>query len=117
MDHFIDELTNPKFNINEEQNEYTMIELVKKTSIEIDVPEPIKISLLSLLEVINKINNVLEKIYVKIEKHQKIYFKNMFKINIQDEIMCTVNLTNLFNSRLELLFNLLKIYKDIVIKN
>lgn len=114
MENLIDEITNPKFDIDD-QNDYSMVELVRKTSIEIIVPEPVKISLLSLLEVINKINNVLEKIYVKIGEHQKTYFKNMFKINIHNEINKVLFLTNLFNSRLTILFELLKIYKDKVI--
>ena len=117
MDNLIDEIINPKFDIekNSENAEYSVIEMVRKTSIEINVPEPIKISLLSLLDVINKINNVLEKIYRKIAEHQKIYFKNMFKIDIHNEINKILFLTNLFNSRLTILFELLKIYKDKII--
>ena len=121
IEKLIDELTNPKFDVvkekekEKENNDYSMVELVRKTSIEITIPEPVKISLLSLLDVINKINNVLEKIYIKIAEHQKIYFKNMFKINIHNEINKVLFLTNLFNSRLMLLFELLKIYKDKVI--
>ena len=117
IDNLIDEIINPKFDIDKdsENAEYSVVEMVRKTSIEINVPEPIRISLLSLLDVINKINNVLEKIYSKIDKHQKIYFKNMFKIDIHNEINKVLFLTNLFNSRLTILFELLKIYKDKVI--
>jgi hypothetical protein len=128
VESIINELTNPKYKMEDEDNEeeknlsdkdnteFTMIELVRKTSIEITVPEPVKISLLSTLETINKINNILEKIHLKINQHQKSYFKSIVKINIYDEINKIISLTKIFNERLNMLFNLLKIYKDLIIK-
>jgi hypothetical protein len=122
VESIINDLTDPKYKLVDMNNsefantEFTMIELVRKTSIEIIVPEPVKISLLSTLEIINKINNVLEKIHLKIEQHQKSYFKSLVKINIHDEINKIISFTKIFNERLNMLFNLLKIYKDLIIK-
>ena len=119
IDELVEELINPKYDLVNEtesglgsvtETEFTMVELVKKTSIDIIVPEPVKIALLSTLEVINKINNILEKIRNKILQHQQSYLKNIIKININDEVNRIINLTNLFNSRLSLLFELLKVY-------
>jgi hypothetical protein len=121
IENLIDEITNPKLKINDNTHnneysviEYSMVDLIKKTSIEINVAEPIKISLLSVLEVINKINNILEKIQRKIESHQNAYFKSMFKICLHDDVNQIISLTNLFNSRLSLLLELLKIYRNIL---
>ena len=123
IDELVEELINPKYDLVNEtesglgsvtETEFTMVELVKKTSIDIIVPEPVKIALLSTLEVINKINNILEKIRNKILQHQKSYLKNIIKININDEVNRIINLTNLFNSRLSLLFELLKVYGNVL---
>lgn len=104
-------INNSQAMISFETNNFTIIELVKNSSIDIIIPEPIKISLLSTLEIINKINNILEKVKNKILQHEKSYLKNIIKINIYNEINEIINLTNLFNLRLDMLFKLLKIYQ------
>ena len=129
IDNLLLELFNPKYNLLDESeiietklnntqsmtsfetNNFTIIELVKNSSIDIIIPEPIKISLLSTLEIINKINNILVKVKNKILQHEKSYLKNIIKINIYNEINEIINLTNLFNLRLDMLFKLLKIYQ------
>ena len=117
VDKVMQELTNSKFKIID-YNDYLLIEF-QKTVVDINIPafagmpEYIKLSLFSLLDVINKLNNILEKIHYKIIKHQKILFKNFFTININDDIQYVISLTNLFNNRLNLLFDLLKVAKTL----
>lgn len=107
----IEEILHPDYEI-EQKDEFSMVNLIKKTSIDLQVPEPVKLALLSCLEVIIKINNLLEKIQIKIINHQKIFLKNFIKINIMLEINKIISFTHIFNSRLQILFEVLKIYKN-----
>jgi hypothetical protein len=109
VEKLIDSLIKPDYEFhNNIENDFTMINLINDTSV--DISEPIKMSLLSTLEIINKINGILEKIQQKILAHQNSYFKSIIKINIHHEVNRTIHLTNIFNSRLEILFNILQIY-------
>lgn len=107
----VENILNPEYEI-EQVDEFSMVNLIKKTSIDLKVPEPVKLALLSCLEIIIKINNLLEKIHVKIVNHQKTFLKNLVKINIMSEINKIIADTQIFNSRLQILFEVLKIYKN-----
>ena len=74
------------------------------------VPSPIQISIMSTIEVTNKIHTLLETIQHKIKVHQSSYIRSMIKINIGLDINKLIALTNIFNQRLELLIHLLAIY-------
>lgn len=74
------------------------------------VPQPINLSIHSLLTISNKINTCLDVIYCKINAHQQSYVKSLIKINIVGDVAKIVSMTELFEQRLELLINLLKIY-------
>ena len=110
-DKVIQELSNPLIEITE-QNDYSLVEL-QKSIFDFKIPEYIKLSLLSLIEVINKLNHILEKIHDKIIKHQKFFLKQLFTINIHDDVQHVISLTKLFNNRLNLLFELLKVMKTL----
>ena len=112
-DKTIEEMLHPIIEM-ECNDEFNIINLINKTSIKLDVPEPVKLSLLSCLEIILKINNILEKIHNKIIRHQNSFLKNFVKININYEINKIILFTDLFNSRLHLLFEVLKIYNNII---
>ena len=75
------------------------------------VPNPIKISIMSTIEVTNKIHTLLETIQHKIKVHQSSYIRSIIKINIGLDINKLIALTNIFNQRLKLLIHLLAIYK------
>ena len=75
-----------------------------------EIPEPIKMSLLSLLETSNKIHVLIETIHQKMHQHQSSYMKSLKKINIGTDVSKIVFLTGIFNGRLDLLLTLLKIY-------
>ena len=74
------------------------------------VPTPIKLSILSLLTITNKISVILNVIHCKIKTHEDSYVKLFIKIKIGDEVGKIVTMTALFSQRLDLLLNLLKIY-------
>ena len=98
----------------ESTDEYNIVNLIKNTSINLKVPEPVKLSLLSCLEIIIKINNVLEQIYSKIITHNKSFIKYLVKINITLEINKIILYNELLNSRLHILFEVLKIYSNLI---
>ena len=75
------------------------------------VPNPIQISMMSTIEVTNKIHTLLENIQHKIKVHQSSYIRSIIKINIGLDINKLIALTNIFNQRLKLLIHLLAIYK------
>lgn len=75
------------------------------------VPSPIQISMMSTIEVTNKIHTLLETIQHKIKVHQASYIRSIIKINIGLDIHKLIALTNIFNQRLKLLIHLLAIYK------
>lgn len=75
------------------------------------VPTPIQISMMSTIEVTNKIHTLLETIQHKIKVHQASYIRSIIKINIGLDIHKLIALTNIFNQRLKLLIHLLAIYK------
>ena len=74
------------------------------------IPEPIKIAILSTLDIANKIIILIETIHKKIQIHQLSYIKSFIKINIGTDVKNIMSLTQLFNMRLDMLVNLLKIY-------
>ena len=74
------------------------------------IPEPIKLSIISLLTITNKISDTLNIIHCKIKTHDVSYMKSFIKIKIGEDIGKIVSMTALFNQRLDLLLQLLKIY-------
>ena len=99
----IDELLESKQIKENTLDDYLMIELHNITN------EPINISILSVLEIIIKINNLLEIIKNKIIEHNSSYIRILYTLNIHNEINKIINLNNIFNDRLQLLFEILKI--------
>ncbi len=74
------------------------------------IPVPIQISIMSTIEVTNKIHTLLETIQHKVKTHQSSYIRSIIKINIGLDIGKLIALTNIFNQRLDLLMRLLDIY-------
>ncbi len=93
---------------------FDMITHIQNNNIISNVPEPIKISLNSTLEIIEKINYVLNKIHNKIKNHSISYIKYVSKLNLSEEINELVNFDKIFDKRLGLLLEVLKIYSDVV---
>jgi len=99
------------------QGDFDIVNKINKIYSEIDIPEPVKLSLISTIDIIEKINNNLENIKKKILHHQQCYFKSFRTIKISDEVKKIISLTVILNSRLQILFELLKLYREILIVN
>lgn len=95
---------------NIENNDYIIINMLSNNKMKLNIPEPIKISLISTLDIINKINNTLEVIQNKIITHQKSYLRIIKKINLHDEVADILHYNIILDNRLSLFFNVLKIY-------
>ncbi len=112
-ENIIEKILHPIIEVNN-NDDYNIVNLINDTTLKLEIPEPVKFALLSCLEIIIKINIMLENIQNKIIKHQKSFLKNLIKINIGFEINKIILFTELFNSRLYILFEVLKIYTNIV---
>lgn len=97
--------------ISNNEMDYDVINNVNYNEIELDIPEPVKISILSTLETIHNINNVFDIIHKKIVEYNKSYFI-FHKLNIKDEITKLSHLNDIFNSRLDILFKIITIYNE-----
>ena len=83
---------------------------VKKKNIYL--PEPVKQILFTTYEVIEEIKKYLEIIQFKIQNHETKYLKNWRSININDDINNIIKINLIFEKRMKLLFEVIKIYKN-----
>jgi hypothetical protein len=93
---------------------FDIISHIQNNTIIADVPEPVKISLSSTLEIIDKINGVLEQIHRKIKLYSCSYTKYITKLNIKNEVDNLINLDKIFEKRLGLLLEIVLIYDSVV---
>lgn len=97
--------------ITSDETEYDIIQNINYNEIKVEIPEPVKISILSTLETIHNINIVFDLIHKKIVKYNKSYF-NFYKLNITNEIEKINHLNEIFNSRLDMLLKIIGIYNE-----
>jgi hypothetical protein len=83
---------------------------VKKKNIYL--PEPVKQILFTTYEVIEEIKKYLEIIQFKIQNHETKYLKNWRSININNDINNIIKINLIFEKRMKLLFEVIKIYKN-----
>jgi hypothetical protein len=100
--------------IHDSLEEFNIISFIQSNKIISNIPEPVKIVLYSTLEIIDKINNILNTIHIKIKNHAQSYIKYVSKLNIHLEVEQLIGLDKIFDMRLNLLLNVLKIYSDSV---
>lgn len=81
------------------------------------LPEPVKISLNSLAQIVEKIHGILIKIKGKIQAHAQLYFKSWRNFCLKREIAQLKAETELLDSRFNLLFKLLGAYSIQINKN
>ena len=93
---------------------FDIITHIQNNTIIANVPEPVKISLNSTLEIIDKINGVLEKIHFKIKYYSNSYTKYISKLNIKNEVDNLISLDKIFEKRLGLLLEIVLIYNHII---
>jgi hypothetical protein len=75
-----------------------------------EIPEPIKLSLVSTLEIINVINIELKKIQKKIQSHQQSVLSYVYSIKIHNEVEQIYIHNDLLDKRVELLFKIINTY-------
>lgn len=100
-----------KTKVDETDFDFDIINNVNYNEIKVEIPEPVKISILSTLETIHNINIIFDLIHKKIIEYNKSYF-NFYKLNITNEIQKINHLNEIFNSRLDMLFKIITIYNE-----
>ena len=108
----VEEITTPFIKSEFTSNlEFDLVD-IKSSSPDIfaRLPEPVKISLNSLSVIVEKINGILLKIKEKIQAHTQLYFKSWRNFCLKREIAELNFETDLLNSRINLLFQLLGAY-------
>lgn len=90
--------------------EYTMINNNVKLVMFTEIPDPIKLALITTLEIINTINVELSKIHKKIVQHQKSYLSYLYSVKIQEEIDQIYTHNDILDKRVDLLFKVINAY-------
>ena len=86
----------------ENNNDHTL--LVNDFS---EIPKSIRLALLSTLEIITILNNEINKIHSKIHDHHKRWISYIYSIKIQEEMDTILEHNQIFDKRLNLLFQIL----------
>lgn len=94
--------------------EFNIISHIQNNSIITNIPEPVKIAIGSTLEIIDKINGILERIHLKIKSHSNSFIKYIKKLDIKNEVEILINYDKIFEKRLNLLFEIIKIYNYVI---
>lgn len=94
--------------------EFNIISHIQNNSIITNIPEPVKIAIGSTLEIIDKINGILEIIHLKINSHSNSFIKYIKKLDIKNEVEILINYDKIFEKRLNLLFEIIKIYNYVI---
>ena len=101
---------------NPEKNgfEFAVIEVRNKSSVLDRIDEPIKLSLISTAETVQQIEGILVDIRSKIKKHMNSYIKNFVSLSLKQELTKLHKHIKILDSRIHMLFELLKIYLPFV---
>lgn len=91
-------------------NDYNIISLIKSNTMVTNVPEPVKVVLYSTLEIIDKINNILDYIQKRIKAHSGSYMKYFAKLNINHHVETLIKYNNIFDQRLRFMIDIITIY-------
>ena len=90
---------------------FTIIGLKNKIEILERIDEPVRYALLSTSETIQNINEIIMKIHEKIVKYDNSYVNKFVSLYLQVEIVELKKQITLLDGRLQILFEILKIYK------
>jgi hypothetical protein len=115
-DKFIKTIHNPNIENNEKENNFNMIDLQYNSNILSKIDEPISYSIMSIIEVIDNINEIMNKIKEKITTHQDIYFKSFYTLCLKKEISDLSHQNYLLDLRYNMFIDLLKIYMPLKIE-
>jgi hypothetical protein len=97
-----------------EDDEFNVVSNIKNNNIISDLPKPLKLILQSTLEIITNINETLKLIQNKINQYNISYFSYFYKLNIHDDVNKLVTYCDIFDKRLTMLFDILKVYNNIL---
>ena len=96
-----------------EDNDYYLVNIKNNNEYLKNIYEPLLYSLISTCEVIYHINDNLYKINEKITRHNKSYLKNIVILKLEPELSNIIRYSKLLDLRLNLLFDILKVYSPI----
>jgi hypothetical protein len=109
-ENFVYSINNPTIINNDNDDNFNMIELKYNINLISKIDEPIALSITSIVEIINNINEIIHKIKDKIMIHQQLYFKSFFTLCLNKEISDLNYQNSLLDLRYNMFIDLLKIY-------
>ena len=111
---FLEYINNPIIEIDEininEIDIYNNITINYDVNIIDKIDKPILYSIISISEILQNINNIMNNIKDKINKHQQIYFKSIISLCLKNEISQLRFYSNILDMRYKIFIDLLKIY-------
>lgn len=97
----------------DDDNNFYLVEIKSNNEYFKNIDEPVLYSLMSTCEVIYHLNDNLNKINEKIMTYEKSYFKNIVVLKLQPELSNIIRYSKILDLRLNLLFDILKVYSPI----
>lgn len=91
-------------------DDFLLINYESKIDVFTEIPNSIKLALISVLEIITILNNEISKIHMKIHDHHKRWISYIYSIAIQQEMDTILEHSIIFEKRLNLLFQILSAY-------
>ena len=92
------------------KDNFILIDYDEKINIFTEIPDCIKLALVSTLEIITILNNEINKIHLKIQGHHKRWVSYIYSIKIQNEMDTILEHNLILDKRLNLLFKILNAY-------
>jgi hypothetical protein len=89
---------------------FMLIDYDTKLNTFTEIPNCIRLALISTLEIITIMNNEINKIHMKITDHHKKWASYIYSIKIEDEMKTILEHNIIFDKRLDLLFKILNAY-------
>ena len=89
------------------KDDFLLINYESKIDVFTEIPNSIKLALISVLEIITILNNEISKIHMKIQDHHRRWISYIYSIAIQQEMDTILEHVIIFDKRLNLLFQLL----------
>lgn len=93
-----------------DKNDFMSIETNVYSNVLERIDEPIKIAIISTSEIVQNINKIINEINERINNYKISYKKSFISLSLNQELSNLKNQVKLLDYRLQLLFELLKIY-------
>jgi hypothetical protein len=90
--------------------DFTVINLENKVSIFERIEEPLRYALLITSEAVQNINTVINNIHQKVLQNNSSYLKGFINLKLTNELSCLNKNVKLLDIRIQILFDLLKVY-------